>query len=139
MLPAHRKSFAPEWQKSAAAAEEAASKVQEKVEGRYNRRAKDLPNLQPGIEVVLQNHDSKRWDTYGVIVDVGPHRKYFIRLASGRILTRNRRFIRRRYAYALPTQVEPLHQQPAIAEPSKVPLRRSARHTKKPDRLIETV
>ena len=43
----------PEWQKSAAAAEEAASKVQEKVDERYNRRAKDLPNLQPCNKIKL--------------------------------------------------------------------------------------
>ena len=72
-------------------------------------------------------------------MDVGPHRKYFIRLASGRIFTRNRRFIRRRYAYTLPTLVEPLHQLSATAEPFKVPLRRLTRHAKKPDRLIETI
>ena len=38
---------------------------------------------------------TKRWNTHGTIVEVGAHHHYFIRLTSGRVWRRNRRFIRR--------------------------------------------
>ena len=71
---------------------------------RYNTTAHALSKLVIGTPVTSfhasnqQNDKSKLWDRSGVVVDVGSHRKYFIRLPSGRILTRNRRFLRRRYS-----------------------------------------
>ena len=91
---------------------------------------------------------SKLWDRSGVVVDVGSHRKYFIRLPSGRILTRNRRFLRRWYSPTfLSDNTEQQQQLPsppsnpasasAPVSSTKQQLRRSARVKKKPDRLIE--
>ncbi|KAF0289983.1 Snake venom metalloprotease inhibitor 02A10 [Amphibalanus amphitrite] len=64
-------------------------------------------------QVMVQNHVNKRWDRSGVITEVdGRRRRYFIRLPSGRVLTRNRRFLRQRYAYSEPHAVS----SPAVEE-----------------------
>ena len=68
----------------------------------YNCHARDLPALHVGSQVALQNPDTGTWDRCGVITDVGPHRRYYVRLPSGRVLTRNRRHLRQRYAHAQP-------------------------------------
>ena len=100
MLPAHRRNFSAEWQNAADGAEGAAARRQERIEERYNSRAADLPALKIGNRVAVQNQDTKRWDRYGEIAEVGKHRRYLIRMQSGRVLSRNRRHIRRRYGYA---------------------------------------
>ncbi|XP_043227719.1 uncharacterized protein LOC122384401 [Amphibalanus amphitrite] len=102
-LPAHRRAFAAEWQRAAEITETAAAKRQEKVEGRYNAYAKDLPNLSVGNQVAVQNQVDRRWTAYGVIVRVCPNRKYLIRLLSRRVVCRNRRHIRRRYPHVTPS------------------------------------
>ena len=54
---------------------------------------------------LVQNQDSKRCDRYGVVVEAGQNRRYFVKLQSGRVLSRNRRHIRRRYGHAPPTGI----------------------------------
>ena len=102
VVPAHRRLFAPQWQRAADDAERAAAARQQRTRTAYNQHARDLPTLGIGSQVAVQNHASGLWDRHGVVTDVGPHRRYFIRLPSGRVLTRNRRHIRRRYAHAQP-------------------------------------
>ena len=74
-LPAHRRAFAPEWQRDPIEAEQQAFNVQEAVEEVYNRRAQILPEIIIRSKVALQNHETKRWDRYGTIADIGPHRQ----------------------------------------------------------------
>ena len=105
MLPAHRRNFSAEWQNAADRAEAAAARRQERVEERYNSHAADLTALKIGSRVAVKNQDTKRWDRYGEIVVVCKHRRYLIRLQSGRVLSRSRRHIRRRYGYALPEEL----------------------------------
>ena len=102
LLPAHRRNFAAEWQIAADQTETAAAQRQERIEQLYNARAADLPALTVGTHVAVQNQETGRWDRYGTIVEVGQHRRYFIRMQSGRVLSRNRRHIRRRYGHAIP-------------------------------------
>ena len=102
LVPAHRRNFAAEWQTSADAADAAAARRQERVEARYNSRATDLPVLQVGARVAVQDQDTKRWDRYGQITEVGKNRRYLIKMTSGRVLSRNRRHIRRRFGHATP-------------------------------------
>jgi transposase InsO family protein len=167
MLPAHRRNFAAEWQTSADEAEVAAARRQDRVEELYNSRATDLPALQAGNKVAIQDQETKRWDRYGEIVEVGDHRRYFIKLASGRVLCRNRRHLRRRYGHAPPDATPPPVDYAAAptpcprpaapagdvvaVEPLPTPVdqtqraaqlsgpRRSRRATKRPERLIETM
>lgn len=101
MLPAHRRNFSAEWQRKADLAEADAARRQETVEQRYNARAADLPELRAGTRVAVQSREG-RWDRFGEIVEVCKHRRYLIKMSSGRVLSRNRRHIRRRYGHAAP-------------------------------------
>ena len=145
-LPAHRRSFAPEWQRPINT--EYTNYVLQKAESFYNQHAHPLPDLSPGTHVAVQNPVSKAWDIYGVVTTISPHRRYFIRTQSGRVLVRNRRFLRKRtaisiYAPVEPTQVSPDLQQsiqPPLStdpNPNQLAPRRSGRKTRKPARLIE--
>ncbi|KAF0299963.1 hypothetical protein FJT64_027441 [Amphibalanus amphitrite] len=60
------------------------------------------------VQVAIQDPATKRWSRHGVITDVGPHRRYYVRLPKGRVLTRNRRFLRQRYGHAAPDSPPPL-------------------------------
>ena len=129
-LPAHRKAFLLEWQRPVAEAEQQAITTQETVEQSYNQHARPLPLITIGSHVAVQNHETKQWDIYGTITDIGPHRRYFIKTCGGNVLVRNRRFIRRRVPL-VPTSSTP-HQAP-------VPPRRSSRSHTRPKRLIEEI
>jgi hypothetical protein len=53
--------------------------------GHYNRHAHSLPDL----GIAIQNCDTRQWDIYGEVVDVGPYHKYYVKLPSGQVLTWN--------------------------------------------------
>ena len=147
-LPAHRRSFAPEWQRSLQEADQQASHTSTQSETFYNTHAHPLTDIEIGSNVALQNQQSKHWDIYGKVVAIGPYRRYHIKTQSGRVLVRNRRFLRRRSpASCAPptlTQQLPLASQPAtyspsqdiVTQPSQLP-RRSERPHRPPARLIE--
>ncbi len=87
--------------------------------------------------MAVQNHDTKRWDIYGTVTDVGQHRRYFIKTQSGRVLARNRPFIRRRVPTSIPATA---HQEPEhnpSSHPHDVAPRRSARPSRPARCLIE--
>ncbi len=133
-LPAHRRSFAPEWQRSATEAESQAQATSDSIETTYNSKARALPEIHAGSRVAVQNHETKRWDTYGTVAEIGPHRRYFIKTQSGRILVRNRRFLRRRIPPSFPT--------PNVGvSPGLAPMqpRRSDRTRSRPNGLIEEI
>ena len=144
-LPAHRRAFDLCWQRAADEADAAGSDLKNSEERRYNQHARDLPGLRVGSQVAVQNHNTKRWDRCGVITEVDhQRRRYFIRMPSGRVLTRNRRFLRQRYAYAEP----PTTDSPAAALETRPTrndtapgqqLRRSSRIRRRPVRLIEEI
>ena len=92
-LPAHCRSFAPEWQKSVQDAETAAAETQVKSQQSYNQHAHELSTLQVGNHIAIQNPTSKMWDIYGVITAIGPFWRYFVKTQSGRVLVRNHRFL----------------------------------------------
>ena len=154
-LPAHRRSFAPEWQRSTIEAEQLAANTLAHSESYYNAHAQQLADIQLGANVALQNSRTKLWDIYGTVVSISPHRRYSVKTRSGRILVHNRRFLRHRTPASLcastpnPAQPgtsqhlkapsnsheltpEPLADQPAAQEP-----RRSDRPHRPPQRLVE--
>jgi hypothetical protein len=94
LLPAHRRSFAPEWQQAAELLEKRAQHANELQIQHFNRSTHPLPPLVIGDCVVIQDHKSKRWSTPGVIVEVGPFRDYLVKTPAGRLFRRNRRFLR---------------------------------------------
>ncbi|MFO0203429.1 MAG: hypothetical protein ACK528_09905, partial [Alphaproteobacteria bacterium] len=112
-LPAHRRSFAAEWQKDADVLEKRARRAKELRTEHFNRRAHTLPPFTVGNHVLIQHPISKRWETTGVIVEVGPNRDYLVKTPAGRIFRRNRRFLRRRVP-VMPAAAGP----PAAAPPA---------------------
>ena len=129
-LPIYQRAFAPEWQQSREETEKHTQQSQEAATKRYNAAAHNLPDITIGTHVAVQDTRTKLWDTYGVVTNIGPHRQYHIRTRSGRILIRNRRFLRRRVPASLPAgHVQEKEQQPIQ--------RKSARPLKPVSRLVE--
>jgi transposase InsO family protein len=88
-LPAHRRVFKPEWQLESLEAEKRALSTREAVELSYNRHVRIRPEITIGSRVALQNNETKHWDIYGTVAEIGPHRRYFVKTQSGRVLVRN--------------------------------------------------
>ena len=144
-IPAHRRSFAHEWQKHGDEIEKQVTKSLQDAQVYYNQHTANLPDIGMGSCVALQHPQTKMWDIYGTVVDIGPYRRYFVKTQSGRVLTCNHRFLRRRTAASLcPTPSEPMvgHHQDAATTPShdtqdSTQLRHSSCTQKPPSRLVE--
>ena len=91
---AHSSSFAPEWQLQADIADSRAQSLSAGAEHSFNKSSWSLKKLQIGPPVDVQDVRTKRWSQRGVIVAIGKHRDYFVKLPSGRVYWRNRRFLR---------------------------------------------
>ena len=102
-LPAHQCSLSPEWQRSTLETEQLAEHTLAQAELYYNSHAQELQDIQLGSTVALQNPRTKLWDIYGTVVNVSPHRRYSVKTQSGRVLVRNRRFLRHRAPASLCT------------------------------------
>jgi len=94
IIPTHRRAFAPEWQPKEEEWMDAAAANQEKIIEWYNSRTRELPPLQIGQRVRLQDPVAKDWQNTGIIISVGRRRDYRVQLPNGKIYWRNRRFIR---------------------------------------------
>ena len=139
-LPAHRRSFAPEWQKSSEEAEQAATLTQEKAKAFYNQHSRYLSGLQIGNHVAMQHPSTKLWDIYGTITEIGPHRRYLVTTQSCRVFSRNRRFLHKRSPqYSPVTDYPPNCSVPPAntATPPRTETRRSTRAKQAPQRLSE--
>jgi len=138
ILPAHRRSFAEEWQNKVEAAEQKTNQTLQSSEAYYNQHAQYLPEIQVGSNVAIHNAKTKLWDIYGVVTHISPHRRYYIKTASGRVLVRNRRFLRRRIPASIPPNVQQqlTPQHTITPEPPSRP-RHSTRPRHPPKRLIE--
>ncbi|KAF0300867.1 uncharacterized protein FJT64_000353 [Amphibalanus amphitrite] len=93
-VPTHHRAFASEWQRAAAVCEEKAAELQEQAVRRYNNSTRRLSALTLGSRVGIQDPTTGRWNRIGVIVGVGQRRTYLVKTASGRVLWRNRRYLR---------------------------------------------
>ena len=126
ILPAHHHSFLQEWQQKSQEVEEQAKQTLQSSETFYNTHAHPLPDIHIGSNVAIQNPKSKLWDIYGIVTDIGPHRKYYVKTSSGGVLVRNHRFLCRRIPLFIPTS----HQDPST-------LRHSNRTKQPTNRLTE--
>ena len=135
ILPVHRRSFSKEWQQKFQEAEEQSRQALQASENFYNLHAHPLPDIRIGSHVAIQNTQSKLWDIYGIVTDITPHRRYFIKTSSGRVLVRNRRFLRRRVPLSIPTAYQQVH--PTMPTEDHLPLTRPARTRRPTNRLIE--
>ena len=94
IVPATLQSYANSWKEKLKMWDETISTLREKEMKRYNEKAKPLKPLQIGQNVRLQDPVTKKWDRFGNIVGIGKNRDYHVRLPSGRVFWRNRRFVR---------------------------------------------
>ena len=65
---------------------------------RNNAKARNLSTLRIGQNVLIQDTQSKRWSKVEVVVGIGKHRDFHIKLQSGRVWWRNRRYLRSHYS-----------------------------------------
>ena len=94
IVPAKLKYFKEDWQNKFDKWDASLSNLQVAAETEYNKRAKHLNPLKIGQHVRIQDHITKKWLRSGLIIGVGRNRDYHIKLPSGRVCWRNRRFIR---------------------------------------------
>ena len=139
-LPAHRRAFAPEWQRSVLESEKHAQSNQEYVQQHYDQHAHSLMDIHVGSNVALQDPVTRHWDIYGIVTDVGPHRRYYVRTAGGRVLVRNRRHVRRRVPLTPHPTSTSVHPATGAVPPFQpAPPRHSTRRRVRPQRLIEEI
>ena len=93
-VPAHRSSFASHWLEKTEESEQRAATRSQAVKRAYDSRARPLASLPVGEKVRVQDPISKRWDKVGVVTEAGPSRAYMVKTQAGRVLRRNRRFLR---------------------------------------------
>ena len=67
--------------------------IKENQKKYYDKGAQNLPPLKLGDNVLLQDPVTREWDRTGVIVSIGKHRDYDVKLSSGRLLRRKRKFL----------------------------------------------
>ena len=152
-IPVHHGVFAKEHQKAMDECDMKRNNTQEKIDARYTKAAKALSSFGIGHHVNIQHPRTGQWDKNGVIVGIGKNRDYLVKLNSGRIYWRNRRFLRTHHVLSQiapgnrPEVVRlnsPQRQSPQIPveriqeddQTNKFVERRSGRHTMKPKRLI---
>lgn len=93
-IPVHHSGFAKVHQDKMDECDRRKIVALNKGDRRYNATAKELPSFSIGNHVNIQNNRSGLWDKNGVIVGIGRHRDYLIKLGSGRVYWRNRRYLR---------------------------------------------
>ena len=83
------------WKRSLRQRERAVVNAQDKIPLERGEVQRCLPPLEPGMQVRVQDANSKVWDRTGIIIEARPHRQYLVKLVgSGRVSTRNRRHLR---------------------------------------------
>ena len=95
-VPAHPQSYAQEWQERAEDCDRRAAARATDVKSRYDDHAKPLSTIPIGQSVRVQDPSTGRWDKVGTVMGKGTGRArcYEVRLPSGRVWWRNRRFLR---------------------------------------------
>ncbi|EFX73857.1 hypothetical protein DAPPUDRAFT_252527 [Daphnia pulex] len=96
IVPAHRSAYATCWKSVMEARDcQAAANANADAKTRYDLRSRGLEPLPIGTNVRVQDPKSKLWSHVGVVVAIGRYPAYRVKFASGSVLWRNRRFLRR--------------------------------------------
>ena len=130
-VPAHHKSFSPIWHELAEECDRKAADIRKYSEKYYNAHANPLKPMKIGTKVRIQNTTNKLWTHVGVIVGVGRNRDYLVKLESGRIWWRNRRFLRVDHSSS-EFQLKSVDKKPEQSTP-----RRSKRVHRQPKRFVD--
>ena len=93
-VPAHPDAFSREWQCRAEDCDRRAAAHAESAAVQYDSQARELSKLSVGQHVRIQDPKTQRWDKVGIVMGVGRARTYEVRVPSGRVYWRNRRFLR---------------------------------------------
>ncbi|XP_043240720.1 uncharacterized protein K02A2.6-like [Amphibalanus amphitrite] len=93
-VPAHHRAFDRRWQLLADECDARATEEKLKTAERYDSTARSLPSLRMGQQALIRDAHTGLWDRTGVICGVDSFRSFFVRLPSGRLYWRNRRFLR---------------------------------------------
>ena len=100
-VPAHHKSFTQKWRDAEEDLDAKISRAKDDAKGRYDTTTHPLPPLRAGQEVRVQSPTTRLWDAVGVVVGIGRRRDYHIKMPSGRVWWRNRRFLRPTHTQAV--------------------------------------
>ena len=93
-MQAHHRAFTDCWQRAAVYCDAGAAAQQQKTAERYDATTRRHGALVIGQRVLIQDPRSGLWDRFGVITAVGQRRDGMVRLPSGWIYWRNRRYLR---------------------------------------------
>ena len=99
-LPSHPSTLKPHpaWINLANAREKLLAERNKILAGKYDVGTRSLAPLSVGSKVLVQNQAAfkgKKWDRTGRMVEALGHRKYLVKMdGSGRVLIRNRRFLK---------------------------------------------
>ena len=129
-VPAHWRSFDKKWQESAEEADRKRMDTADKRKLYYDRSVMPLSDIKAGTTVLVQDPKSKRWDKLADVVGTADKRRYHLRFPSGRVLWRNRKFLRPVKDDYQETDVV---QEPRVVPRQKIP--RPQRRCSKPNRL----
>jgi len=102
----------------------------EKIREHFDSRTRPLSVLEVGDTVWIQNPVSKKWDRSGTVKKVGPYRDYDVQVDGGRVLNRNRRYLRPKL---IRFEDEEQPTRPSPSPPTPTP-RRGSRQRRTPDR-----
>ena len=93
-LPCHTRAFSKEWQVSMEDHDKKTAEATEKATARYDATSKSRTPIPVGSQVRIQHHSTHLWDRVGKVLFQGKSRDYQVKLPSGRVIWRNRRFLR---------------------------------------------
>ena len=113
-VPAHHSAYSSDWQKAMEEADRKADQQHRQAVDRYDQHARHLKPFKVGDAVRIQDPVTKRWDQTGTVISRGRNRDYRIKRPSGRVLWRNRRYLRPDYSAPHP---EPTQSPPVTAGP----------------------
>ena len=135
-IPVHRRAFAPEWP-SKMREMNFKDKYQEQIVTYYNCGAAQLLDIQLESHVAIQNRETGNFDIYGTVVNNdAKFTRYTIKTQSGRMLVRNRRFIRKRAPASL-VRNDSENVGDLITSRHAVGVMRPKRNVNRPQKLIE--
>ena len=131
IVPATLKSLSKTWKEQLENLDKSTSK--ERKEEYYNHHAEPLKSLRIGDKVRIQDPATKKWDRCGDIVGIGKNRDYHVCLPSGRVLWRNRRFVKPAAIVSQETEEDSENSARKVhfndeVQVQPIPARRSERH-----------
>jgi hypothetical protein len=77
-----------------AEAEARRGEIMEAVKQRYDSHTQELPELSPGMNVLVQDPRTKKWTQTAEIIESRKNKKSFLISLNGKEIVRNRRFLK---------------------------------------------